>query len=168
MEPDDEEPEQAVESRAPVSIDEIERDELILAIREVFAANGELDGEAAVREVARAMGFQRAGSRIRHEIKTALRDARRRGIVMETDAGWRLEGRKIDDFSREQLVEALLRAMPGGWVEREEAMRRAARHLGFRRTGAAIQERFKSVIRGAIMRGLLEYDGDVIRKVRSG
>jgi hypothetical protein len=58
--------------------------------------------------------------------------------------------------------------MPGGWIEREEAMRLAARRLGFRRTGAAIQERFKSVIRGAILRGLLEYDGNVIRKVRSG
>jgi hypothetical protein len=88
--------------------------------------------------------------------------------VAETDTGWRIEGRRIDDFSREQLIEALLRAMPGGWIEREEAMRRAARHLGFRRMGVAIQERFKSVIRGAILRGLLEYDGDVIRKVRSG
>jgi hypothetical protein len=87
MEPDDDEPEQEVESREAVSIDEIERDEMILAIREVFAANGELDDEAAVREVARAIGFERAGSRIRHEIKTALRDARRRGIVTETDSG---------------------------------------------------------------------------------
>jgi hypothetical protein len=141
---------------------------MILAIREVFSINDELDDEATAREVARAIGFQRAGSRIRHEIKTALRDARRRGIVAETDTGWRIEGRRIDDFSREQLIDALLKAMPGGWVERDEAMRRAARYLGFRRTGAAIQERFKSVIRGAIKRGLLEYDGTVIRKARSG
>lgn len=141
---------------------------MILAIREVFSTNGELDGEAAAREVARVIGFQRAGSRIRQGIRTALRDAQRRGIVTETKNGWRIECRRIGDFSREQLIEALLKAMPGGWVEREEAMRRAARYLGFRRTGGVIQQRFKSVIRGAIKRGLLEYEGDLIRKVRPG
>lgn len=49
---------------------------------------------------------------------------------------------------------------------REDAIRAAARWLGFQRTGRAIQEAFKSVINGAIRRGRLEYEGSRIRKLR--
>ncbi len=47
---------------------------------------------------------------------------------------------------------------------RDDAIRTAARRLGFRRTGKQIRDAFKSVINGAIRRGLLEYDGDSIRR----
>lgn len=47
-----------------------------------------------------------------------------------------------------------------------EAIRAAARHLGFKRTGSLIRDAFKSAINGAIRRGLLEYDGQLIRKMR--
>jgi hypothetical protein len=41
-----------------------------------------------------------------------------------------------------------------------------ARRLGFARTGNRIRDAFKSAINGAIRRGLLEYDGQLIRRVR--
>ncbi len=49
--------------------------------------------------------------------------------------------------------------------ERDEAIRVAARRLGFARTGSRIRKAFKSAINGAIRRGLLEYDGILIRKL---
>jgi hypothetical protein len=75
-----------------------------------------------------------------------------------------LDCRTIHDYPRELLTNALLAAMGRAWIERDEAIKAAARHLGFRRTGSAIRDAFKSVINGAIRRGLLEYDGALIRK----
>ncbi len=55
--------------------------------------------------------------------------------------------------------------MPRGWTERPAAIRAAARHLGFRRTGAQIQDAFKAAINGALRRKLLEADRDLIRRL---
>ena len=49
--------------------------------------------------------------------------------------------------------------MGTAWFEREELIEQTARWLGFRRTGPVIRDTLKSVINGAIRRGLLEYDG---------
>ena len=46
-------------------------------------------------------------------------------------------------------------------------IRAAARRLGFRRTGTRITKAFKSVINGAIRRGLLESNGESIRRMRA-
>jgi hypothetical protein len=50
------------------------------------------------------------------------------------------------------------------WWAREDAIRAASRRLGYARTGRRIRDAFKSAINGAIRRGLLEYDGQLIRK----
>jgi hypothetical protein len=59
----------------------------------------------------------------------------------------------------------LLGAIGTTWWDQEDAIRAAARHLGFRRTGSAIQEAFKSAINGAIRQGLIERDGYRFHKV---
>jgi hypothetical protein len=87
--------------------------------------------------------------------------------VIVNQRGWlSLATRNINDYSRDDLIDALLAAMGNRWQERDEAIRAAARHLGFTRTGAAIQRAFKSAINGAIRRGWLESDKGLIRKVR--
>jgi len=53
------------------------------------------------------------------------------------------------------------------WWDREEAIVAAARHLGFKRTDSQIAKAFKSAINGAIRRGMLEYDGNLIRRPRT-
>ena len=138
---------------------------MLAAIREVFSAGVELDREAAIRETARALGFQRAGPRIREELTAALRLAKRRGIIAGDACALMLACRDIHDYTRDELTAALLSAMGRGWEDRADAIRAATRSLGFRRTGAAIQRAFKSVINGAIRRGLLEYEGQFIRKL---
>jgi hypothetical protein len=156
-----------VETRAP-GIEEFDRNELIAAIRDVFEANAELDREAATREVARKLGFARTGPRIAEAIDSALIAAVKRGVI-KNERGWlSLDCRRIEDYPRELLTEMLLAAMGRGWTERGEAIVAATRHLGFRRTGSAIKERFKSIINGAIRRGALEYDGSQIRKMTAG
>ncbi len=145
---------------------EPDRDAMMAAIREVFAAGDALETETAIRAVARQLGFQRTGSRIQYALRLALRAAVTRGMVRREDDLLVIDGRNIGDYSREQLIDALRGAMGSGWCEREDAVRAAARYFGFRRTGSAIRDAFKSAINGAIRRGLLEYNGAMIRRVK--
>lgn len=115
--------------------------------------------------MAHALGFRRTGDRIAAVIDSALIVAVKRGVVQNARGWLAIDCRQIGDYPRELLLDALLGAMGRGWIERDEAMRAAARYLGFRRTGAAIQKAFKSIIRGALQRKLLEYDGTQIRRV---
>ncbi|MGE0883662.1 MAG: hypothetical protein AB7P14_08970 [Blastocatellales bacterium] len=160
------------DARAPGGRDvrapgEFDRNELIAAIRDVFEEHAELDRDAATREVARKLGFARTGNRVAEAIDLALIAAVKRGVI-KNERGWlSLDCRDIGDYPRELLTEMLLAAMGRGWTERDEAVIAATRHLGFRRTGAAIKKAFKSIINGAIRRGLLEYDGSLIRKAQS-
>lgn len=65
------------------------------------------------------------------------------------------------------MIAHLLAAMGRKWWLREDAIRAASRRLGYARTGRRIVQSFKSAINGAIRRGLLEYEGERIRRVKS-
>ena len=70
----------------------------------------------------------------------------------------------IDNFSRDQLKEALLAVVGSDWVERDEAIRAAARRLGFDRLGKRTRAAFASAVNGLIRKKQFEYDGSLIRK----
>jgi hypothetical protein len=148
------------------TLDDLDRDELVAAIREVFSQNSELDRESAIREVAHALGFERTGSRITEAIDSALIAAAKRGVIQNNRGVLSLLSRNIGDYSRDELINTLLSVIGVVWWDREEAIRAAARHLGFRRTGSLIRDAFKSAINGAIRRGSIETDEDLIRKIR--
>jgi len=60
----------------------------------------------------------------------------------------------------------LLASTDAAWTDRDAAIRNAARHMGYRRTGKEIQRTFKSAINAAIRRNLLESDGPRIRRAK--
>lgn len=163
---DEDETAESTSTRADYSIDDLDYNEIIAAIRGVFASGAELDRDTTIREVSQALGFRRTGKRIAEVIDSALIAAVKRDVIFNQRGRLSLLTRNINDYSREQLIIAMLTAMGNRWQEREEAIRAAARHLGFTRTGAAIQRAFKSAINGAIRRGLVEPDKGLIRKMR--
>jgi hypothetical protein len=148
------------------SIEDLERDEIIAAIREVFARNDSLDRHSAIREISHTLGFSRTGNRIFEVIDLVLIVAVKRRIIANERGSLSLLSRNITDFTRDQLIDAMLGVMGRGWWNREDAIRAAARYLGYTRTGARIRDTFKSVINGAIRRGLLEADKVRIRKAK--
>lgn len=150
---------------APPDIDDYDRETLLGVIREVFTGSTQLDADGAIRAIARRLGYARTGARIHERLKNTLRVAVQRGILCNGQGEYRLDRRAIADYSQDECVAALLASMSRGWTEREEAIRAAARYLGFRRTGPALREAFKSAINGAIRRGLLEHDRGKIRKI---
>ncbi len=50
-----------------------------------------------------------------------------------------------------------------GWIERNEVLKRVARHFGYGRLGKNIRETLKGHMRASIRRQLFERDGDYIR-----
>jgi hypothetical protein len=147
-------------------LDEIDRDEIMSAIREVFSVVEFLDPDSAITKTARVLGFRRTGARITEELRGALRTAIRRHIIDRHKGIISIECSTIEAYTRYELIETLLAVMGSSWWEREDAIRAAARRLGFRRTGSQIRKAFKSAINGAIRRGLLEYDDHIIRRSR--
>ena len=143
--------------------EELEYDELIQGIRSAAQSNGEVSRDEFITAVARELGFARTGSKIHDAIDGAIRAAARRGIV-ETGPGTVAAARtRIDDWTRDELVEALGSVMRrGAEYDRDEAIKLAASHLGFRRVGKNIYTAFRSAINGAIRRGILGYKGDMI------
>jgi hypothetical protein len=136
------------------------------AIRELFSSGIELERSAAITAVAHTAGFRRTGSKIADEIDSALIAAVKRGIIKNNRGVLSIDCRQIGQYPRDLLIKALLASMGFSWTERDEAIRAAARYLGFRRTGSAIRSAFKSAINSAIRRGLLEHEGDIIRRTR--
>jgi hypothetical protein len=148
------------------NIDDIDRDEIMAAIREVFKSGEPRDPNTAITDIARVLGFRRTGARIHEALRSALRTAIRRHIINRDKGVIALECATIDDYTRDELIGTLLAAMGTTWWDREDAIRAAAHRLGFRRTGSQIRKAFKSAINGAIRRGLLECDDHIIRRSR--
>jgi hypothetical protein len=134
------------------------------AIREVFSAVESLNPDTAITKTARVLGFRRTGARITEELRSALRTAIRRDIITREKGVISIECATIDDYTRNELIDTLLTTISSTWWNREDAIRAAARRLGFRRTGNRITKAFKSAINGAIRRGLLEAEGGFIRR----
>lgn len=175
-EPSDPEPEQAHppprwadgdgEPERSVPIDQIDSNDVMGAVRDLFSDGAERDRETALRDLAAALGYQRLGPRIRETLDNDLRTAVRRGILDNAPHGLRLLCRSVGEYTREHLVRMLMSDIADGWLDRDTLIRDTARYLGFRRTGSEIRKALKSAINGAIRRGLLEYEGDRVRKAR--
>jgi hypothetical protein len=148
------------------NIADLEHETILFAIRQVFAANGALDVTEAVRTVAHTLDLARTGLRISKVIRAHLTLAVRRRSLTSERGVYALACRDIGGYSNDELIDALFGAMGGGWTEQADAIRAAARWLGFQRTGDAIKAAFKAAIKVARRRGWLERQGSQIRKLR--
>jgi hypothetical protein len=145
--------------------DEIDREDLICQIRQLFSSGGR-SRETAIKEVATQLGYERVGPRIWEQIDNAIRTAARRGIVCSYGDEIRIDSRTIEDYRRDSLKNQFLASLQGrAWTERADAIKNFARWLGFRRTGPAIDETGRSLINGLIREDRLEADGTKIRRM---
>jgi hypothetical protein len=137
-------------------------------IRELFSDRQPRTRDQTLCDLAAKLGYQRLGRKIAGILDDDLRTAVRRGILNNTAGQLTLLTPTITDYTRDHLIDMLLSAIGPGWIDREDALRTTARHLGFRRTGSTITTTLKSAINGAIRRGLMEYEGPRVRKVSGG
>ncbi|HUU82439.1 MAG TPA: hypothetical protein VM243_02940 [Phycisphaerae bacterium] len=87
---------------------------------------------------------------------------RRKIVGTDGDVVWP-ETQTMDDYSRDELVDAIRSVMRKGCnYDRQEVIEAVARHLGFSRVRETIAAPVKSAINAAIRRGVLGYDGKLI------
>ena len=149
----------------PVPIDQIDRTEVLQVIRQLFSEGPPRERDAAIRDVARALGYRRTGARIQEILRTDLMTAVRRCILENQNGALRLCARSITDYDRDFLKQQFLAAIGRAWIDRETAIRDFCRWLGFARTGPIIEDTARSLINGLLREGRLEGNGvDLIRR----
>jgi hypothetical protein len=145
--------------------DELDREDLICRIRQLFGDGQKRERDTAIDVLVRELGYQRTGTRIHEELDNALRTAVRRGILASEPGAVRLFARTIEQYDRDFLKEQFLASLLGRqWIEREDAIRAFARWMGFRRTGPAIEDTARSLINGLLRECRLESGGSQIRR----
>jgi hypothetical protein len=145
--------------------DELDREDLICRIRQLFGDGHERERETAIDALARELGYQRTGIRIHEELDNALRTAVRRGILTSERGIVCLFARTIEQYDRVFLKEQFLASLLGRqWIEREDAVRAFARWMGFRRIGPTIEDAARSLMNGLLREDRLEGDGPRIRR----
>lgn len=149
-----------------VSLEDLDRDEVMCEIRRTFNDNRSKEREEAITLLSREIGFTRTGKRIRETLDNALRTAVRRGILSNERGTLQLFVRSVEDYDRAFLKDQFLASLDGRqWTVRDEAVRQFARWMGFRRTGASIDILVRSLINGLLREGRLESDGSQLRRV---
>jgi hypothetical protein len=145
--------------------DEMQKDDKILSIRQLFQGASTKSRDEIVTELARMSGYSRTGPRIREEMENTIRTAVRRGILRSSGKDLQINASSIADFEKDFLKEQFLASMRGrGWVERDDSVRAFARWLGYRRTGPGIDDAARSLINGLIRQSRLDSDGSRIRR----
>ena len=147
-----------------LSIDTTDRSDVLCAVRKIFSDGVTRDREIAIRDLARELGYERTGSRIRGVLGTDLQTAVRRGILASDTEGYRLTFRTLAGCERGVLKDAFVAAIGRAWIERDNAIRQFARWLGFARVGSIVDEMARSLINGLIREARLEADGGAIRR----
>ncbi len=150
----------------PARSEELDFDEMLAHVREVFADGNERDRDQAIRDIASALGYARVSPNIRETASSLIRAAVRRGILAKENGQYALLARSGANYTRDHLIDSLLSSINGIWTDRPEAIRATARHLGHRRASPAFQQSMKSAINGALRRQIVESNGPQIRKAR--
>ncbi len=102
-----------------------DRSGLIGAIRQIFSVTVPLSRDTALRSLADQAGYTQLEDRTREELEAVLRTAIRRKILEDGSEGLTLLARNITDYRRDVLKEQFIESMEGGgWVEREDSIRR--------------------------------------------
>ena len=144
----------------------VDETDLMIALRQAAGEIGEA-GQARrgfIRTTAAKLGYRRTPTPVVNAIDQGLETATERGIVCIEDGCVCPDCRHIRDYPRDLLKQTLLSTMGRAWWKREDAIRAAARGLGFARTGKQIRSAFNSAISGLRRQQKLERDGDWIRR----
>jgi hypothetical protein len=146
--------------------DELDREDLICRIRQMFGDGEERRRDAVIDALVRELGYHDAAGRIHIAVENALRIAIGRKILADESGALRLSARNIEQYERNLLKEQFLASLSGRpWIERDDAIRAFARWMGFRRTGRSIDETARSLINGLVREKRIERNGSHIRKV---
>ena len=147
----------------PTPIDEWESEEIMATFRKAARRKSVMERDELIGEVSQFFGYRRLGPHIREALKGHLRAAIRRHIIgADGDTVW-LETPKAEAYERDELIATLISVMQKNReYDREDVIYAVARHLGFERMRETVTSPIRSAINGAIRRGILSYQDNII------
>jgi hypothetical protein len=147
----------------PISIDEVDTDEIMAAFRQSARGQGWKGRDDLLKDVSLTLGYQRLGPKIEEALRGHLRAAIRRKIIVSDGDLVRLGTATMDQYDHDDLRATLCSVMRAGRrYEREEVIHAVPRSLGFARVTDTVRQSLKSAINSAIRQGILGYEGSVI------
>lgn len=147
----------------PTPIDELDTDYVMAEFRQEARKLGTVSRAELLKAVSQALGYRRLGTNINEALKGHLRAALRRKIIAAEGDLVCLHTPAMESYERDELIDVFKSVMRKNQeYEREDVMRALANYLGFRRLTDTVREPIKSAINGAIRRGLLGYQGELI------
>src|SRR5208337_1640761 len=121
------------------------------AFRKASRGKGGQERDELLKEVSRALGYQRLGKKVREVLKGHLRAAIRRKIIEAEGDLVRAGHATMEEYDLEDLRETICSVMRlGRKYEREEVIHAVARYLGFVRVKETVEAPIKSAINSAI------------------
>ncbi len=147
----------------PIPIDELDVDQVMAEFRQQARRLGTTTRAELLKAVSQELGYKRLGHKIEEVLKGHLRAAIRRKIIAVDGDLVCLHTPSMETYERDELIDAFHSVMRKNLsYEREDVIRALANHLGFRRLTDSVREPIKSAINGAIRRGVLGYQGELI------
>lgn len=127
-------------------------------IRVALRGRGAVPRGQLIRAVASALGHQRLRADLRERIDGHLRAAiDRRVLEPDIDDSLRLAAARLDEYTRDALVDTFAAVTRSGDIyEREQLARLVLDHLGFKRLTKPAGDALESALNAAIRRGLFE------------
>ncbi|GEM_PF-95866 len=145
---------------------DITTEAIIAAIRQAFGAAMRLDREDLMKATSVELGYTRLGKRVAKAITGGVNAAIRRGVLEDRDGSLWLTAPNLQSHDREVLIASITSCMrKNGVTTDEDLMREVLVHLGFQRLTSHAEEAMKGAIRTAIRRGILQREGELLRRI---
>lgn len=165
--------------KVPLQKSKVDGGELDEILDEIVGVEGPIHIELAAHRLAKALGFQKVGSRVMEAVNSSIRILIREGkvkrinkflwssrndfslVVRQSVLNEKESLRTIKFVPSEEIELAIKNLIQGGFsILEDEVVKQVARIFGFDRTGAHIYERIKGTLKKMISRGDLVFKGD--------
>lgn len=157
----------------------IEGAELDKILDDIVDIEGPIHIELAAHRLAKALSFQKVGSRVMEAVNSSIRILIRKGklkkinkflwpsrndfilVVRQPEPNEKDSFRKIKFVPTEEIELAVKKLIQGGFsIVEDDVVKQVARIFGFDRTGPHIYDRIKGILKQMISRGDLILKGD--------
>jgi len=143
-----------------------EKADILRAYRKAIYGQNDIDELTLVRSVSRYLGIIRLSKPIQDELKSYIRTAISRKIIVRNGDGFSAGTPTIQHYDDDYLVKTLRCQIQSGYeYPRDYLINEVARYLGFGRISDAFSERMKTIFRVVVRRGQLYRNGSYVGKV---
>ncbi len=151
--------------KQPKHKERFEKADVLRAYRKAIYRQTDIDESTLLRSVGRHLGINRLSKQFHDDLKSYIRTAIRRKIIVRNGDGFSPGTPTIQHYDDEHLIKTLRSRIQSGYeYPRDFLINELAKNLGFDRVSQALAVRMKTIFRMAIRQGLLYRNGSYVGK----